>query len=188
MLNITKRLAGLILIIVLVVVNAVIISILLDKFGIKGHRLYTGIFGVMLITSSFTYSLRKKRLIGGSPRFWLFCHEWLAIAGTFVLLVHTGTNFKALIPTITLALTFTTFLSGLLGRYIYNNARAGLKAKHVSLKQEGLTDKEIEIRLWAHTIASATLSKWRNFHMPLVFLLIIVTIYHITSALYFRGF
>jgi hypothetical protein len=186
--NLIKRLSGLITIIFLVVVNAVFIEILLDRFGIKGHRLFTGILGVSLIAVSFGYSLRKRRLIPGSPRVWLTFHEWLAILGTFVLLVHTGAHFTALIPIITLILTLITFVSGLVGRYVYNNARANLKEKKAELKKDGLTDEEIDTRLWGLAIASKTLSRWRELHKPIVILLVIMAVYHATSALYYRGF
>ena len=188
MFNTIKRLSGLIIIIILVVVNAVFIEILLDRLGVEGHRLFTGLLGVGLVAVSFAYSLRKRRLISGSARLWLFFHEWLAIIGTFVLLVHTGTHFKAIVPVMTLVLTFITFVSGLVGRYVYNNARASLKAQKASLKSEGLTDEEIDTKLWGLAVASDALSRWRALHKPIVFLLIIMVVFHATSALYFRGF
>lgn len=188
MLNVVKRFSGLVFIIFLVVADAVLIEILLDKFGVEGHRLFTGLLGVGIVTASFGYSLRKKKLISGSPRFWLFFHEWTSIIGTFILLVHTGTHFQAIVPVITLILTFVAFVSGLIGRYIYNNARASLKSQKASLIEKGLTESEIDTKLWGLAVASDALSKWRVIHKPIVFLLIIMVVYHATSALYYRGF
>lgn len=186
--NIIKRLSGLILIIFLVVINAVFIEILLDKLGIEGHKLFTGLIGVGLVTVSFAYSLRKRRLIPGTPIFWLFFHEWLSIIGTFVVFIHTGTHLKAIVPIITLVLIFVTFVSGLVGRYVYQNARTNIRAQKASLKKEGLTDTEIDTRLWGLIVASEALSRWRYLHKPIVFLLVIMVVFHAASALYFRGF
>lgn len=185
-----KRLSGLFLTIFLVVVNAILIEIILDLFGIKGHRLVTGVSGTLLIVVSFAYSMRKRKrfITFGSPKMWLVGHEWLSIAGTFILLVHTGTHFKALVPVITLIFMFTAFVSGLTGRYVYNNAKAELNLKKAEFKEAGLTLPEIEQRLWALTVASDALSKWRNIHMPIISFLAVMVLYHAVSALYFAGF
>lgn len=184
------RLSGLFLTVFLVVVNAILLEIILDMFGVKGHRLFTGIAGTLLIIVSFGYSMRKrKKLITfGSPKSWLRAHEWLAIAGSFVIFVHTGTHFKALVPIITLIFMFTAFISGLVGRHVYNNAKSELKAKRAELKEAGLTASEIEQKLWSLTVASDALSRWRTVHMPIVSFLVVMVLYHAVSALYYAGF
>jgi len=190
MIAIVKRMSGLLLTIFLVVVNAVLIEVILDMFGVKGHRLFTGVTGTLVIIISFAYSLRKRNrfITFGSPKAWLQGHEWLAIAGTFIILVHTGTHFKALVPVITLIFMFTAFISGLTGRYVYNNARSELKAKRAELKVAGLKASAIEQKLWSLIIASEALSKWRKIHMPVISFLVIMVLYHAISALYYTGF
>lgn len=185
-----SRLSGLFLTIILVVANAVLLEIILDLYGVKKHRLFTGLFGTSLILFSFGYSLRKRKMIpwAGSVKFWLIAHEWLAISGSFVIFVHTGTHFRALVPISTLLFMFTTFTSGLLGRFVYDNARAELRLKQKDMKEQGLSAGEIEQKLWSLTVASDALSKWRSFHMPLVSILAIMVIYHAVSALYYAGF
>lgn len=187
---VVTRMSGLFLTIFLVVANAILIEIIFDLFGVEKHRLITGITGTLLIIFSFTYSMRKrKKLITfGSAKNWLQGHEWLSIFGTFVIFVHTGTHFKALVPVITLVFMCVAFVSGLIGRYVYNNAKSELRTKKAELKEAGLPDDEIEQRLWALTVASEALSKWRSVHMPIVSFLGIMVIYHAISALYYSGF
>ncbi len=185
-----KRLSGLILTIILVTANAILLEIILDIYGIEWHRLFTGIFGTLLIVLSFGYSLRKRKILitFGNPMKWLICHEWLTIIGTFVILVHTGTHFKALVPISTLFLMSVAFISGLVGKFVYNNAREELKVKKSELSREGLGADEIEERLWSLTVASGALSKWRKLHKPVIVLFALMVVYHAVSALYYRGF
>jgi len=188
--TVTNRLSGLFLTIILVVVNAVLIEVILDRFGVEGHRLFTGITGLFLMIISFGYSMRKrKKLITfGNPKNWLTGHERLAIAGTFVIFVHTGTHFNALTPIVTFLFMFIAFVSGLVGRYVYNNAKAELNTKKAELKKRGLSASEIDNELWYLTIASDALSKWRKIHMPVISFLCVLIVYHAFSALYYSGF
>ncbi|MBE9536333.1 MAG: hypothetical protein IMF07_04055 [Proteobacteria bacterium] len=187
---VVTRISGLFITIFLVVANAVLIEVILDLFNIKGHRLITGIAGTLLIIIGFTYSMRKRKkfLTMGSPKYWLQAHEWLSIGGTFIIFVHTGTHMTAIVPVITLFFMFIAFVSGLIGRYVYNNAKADLKDKKVQMKKDALEPEEIERRLWALTVASDALSKWRAFHMPVISFLTVMVIYHAISALYYAGF
>ncbi|MDH3973077.1 MAG: hypothetical protein OEV42_02250 [Deltaproteobacteria bacterium] len=187
---VVTRMSGLFLTIFLVVANAILIEIILDLFGVVKHRLITGIAGTSLIIFSFLYSMRKrKKLITfGKAKNWLQGHEWLSIFGTFIIFVHTGTHFTAIVPVITLIFMCVAFISGLIGRYVYNNAKAELKTKKKKLEESGLDHDEIEQRLWALTVASDALSKWRSAHMPIISFLGIMVIYHAISALYYSGF
>ena len=186
---VVTRLSGLFLTIFLVVANAVLIEVILDLYDVNRHRLITGIAGTLIIIFSFGYSARKrKKVTFGNAKNWLKWHEWLSIGGTFLILVHTGTHFRALVPVITLIFMSIAFLSGLIGRYVYNNAKAELKMKQKDMKDSGLSDEEIEQRLWSLTVASEALSKWRAAHMPIISILGVMVLYHSISALYYSGF
>ncbi|MDH4099551.1 MAG: hypothetical protein OEV28_03120 [Nitrospirota bacterium] len=170
-------------------VAAVAIEITLDMYGVRGHRLLTGVTGTLLIVLSIAYSARKKKLFtGGSVKHWLQFHEWAAIVGTVILLIHTGTHFEALIPVVTLVLMLTTFVSGLFGRYLYQSAKDEMKRKKDRLKRKGMSETEIEEEMAALTTTSEALAKWRVIHMPIVAMLSLMTVYHAISALYYGGF
>ena len=176
--------------VVLVVANAVLIEMVLDMYGLELHRLLTGLVGTFLVIVSFGYSLRKRKIFitKGAMKGWLLSHEWLAIAGCFIIFIHTGTHIKAIVPVLTLVFLFVTFISGLIGRYVYNTTKGELKARRKEFKKEGYSDQEIEQKIWALTVTSSALSKWRTVHMPIVSILAILVLYHTVSALYFRGF
>lgn len=188
--SVISRLTGLFIIVFLVVINAVLIGIFLDNHQVQGFRLFTGITGIVLIILSFAYSMRKRKwlITFGSPKYWLLLHEWLSIGGTFLIFVHTGTHFSALVPVITLICMFTAFISGLAGRYVYNDMRAALKEKRKGLENQGVAVGEIEQNLWSLAVTSSALSKWRALHRPIVLLLALMVLYHAVSALYYRGF
>ena len=187
---VVNRLTGLTTAIFLMVGNAILAEQVLDMYDVRGHKLITGIAGTLLVILSFTYSMRKRKKVftAGGMKGWLASHEWLAIAGTVIIFVHTGTHFHALVPITTLLFMFTTFISGLIGRYVFNETKSELKQKRDELKREGLSEAEIEERLSALTIASNALGKWRNAHMPFVSILAVMVIYHSISALYYGGF
>jgi len=185
--TVIRKFSSLIFTVFLAVSNAILMESLLDSYGITGHRLFTGIVGTLLVIFSFAYSMRKRKKVFafGGMKGWLASHEWLAIVGTVIIFIHTGTHFHALVPIITLLFMFTTFISGLIGRYVFNEAKGELKQKRDELKKGGLSEAEIEERLSTLTIASNALGKWRNVHMPFVSILAVMVIYHSISALYY---
>ncbi len=83
---------------------------------------------------------------------------------------------------------FTAFVSGLIGRYVYDKARSHLRVQKEELKKEGLSESDIEQRLWTLIITSDALSKWRAVHKPIVSTLAVMVLYHAVSALYYGGF
>ncbi len=172
-----------------VVASAVLIELVLDHFGIRTHKLLTGIGGTLLVLVSFAYSLRKRKkfLKTGNLKVWLVRHEWLALVGTCIIFIHTGNHLNALVPLITLLLMFVAFVSGLIGKYVYTDVRDSLRSEKELLKQQGLSDEEIENRLAQKISASASLSRWRDYHMPIIELLAGMLAYHVVSVLYYRG-
>lgn len=187
---VVNRLSALFVSVFLVLGNAILIEQAMDLFGIRGHRLMTGIIGTLLVIFSFAYSVRKRKKLfaSGGMKGWLSWHEWLAIVGTVIIFVHTGNHLHAIVPIITLIFMFTAFISGLIGRYVYENVRAELRLRKESFKRDGLSEQEIEESLTSLTIASEGLAKWRLYHMPVISILGIMVIYHAVSAIYYGGF
>lgn len=187
---VARNLSALILTVFLVVSNAILIENVLDLYGVARHRLFTGVFGTMLVILSFGYSMRKRKkvIVAGKMKGWLLSHEWLAVIGTVIIFIHTGNHFQALVPIITFLFMFTTFISGLVGKYVYSEAQSELIGMKTGFRKEGLSEAEIEERLTALTIASKALAKWRNIHMPFVAILAVMVVYHAVSALYYGGF
>ncbi len=85
-----------------------------------GHTL--GIIGaVMMLMTETLYSLRKRTTLlnwAGPVRYWLSFHIFTGIVGPFLVLMHTGLQFRGLAG-ISFLLTITVVASGFLGRYLY---------------------------------------------------------------------
>lgn len=185
-----KKTTGLAIFITAVVVSAALIEVFLDNIGAEKHKHFIGNAGTLMVVMSFVYSMRKKRLLfaKGNMQAWLKLHEIFAVAGTVLILIHAGLHTHAAIPLITMTLMFIAFASGLVGRYVYEGGRAELKIMKDELQAKGLSDAEIEERLTPFIDANKRFLKWRAFHMPLVYALIMFTLFHIVSALYYGGF
>ena len=85
-----------------------------------GHAL--GIVGsVMMLMTETLYSLRKRTALlnwAGPVRYWLSFHIFTGIVGPFLVLMHTGLQFRGLAG-VSFLLTATVVTSGFLGRYLY---------------------------------------------------------------------
>lgn len=85
-----------------------------------GHWL--GIIGTLLmVMTEILYSLRKRtRLLnwGGPVRYWLSFHIFTGIVGPFMVLMHTGLEFRGLAG-VSFILTIIVAGSGFVGRYLY---------------------------------------------------------------------
>ncbi len=85
-----------------------------------GHSL--GIVGTLLmLMTEMLYSLRKRtRLLNwaGPVRVWLSFHIFTGIVGPFLVLMHTGLQFRGLAG-VSMGLTAVVVASGFVGRYLY---------------------------------------------------------------------
>lgn len=85
-----------------------------------GHWL--GIVGMfMMVMTELLYSLRKRtRLLNwaGAVRYWLSFHIFTGIVGPFLVLMHTGLQFRGLAG-VSFLLTVVVVASGFIGRYLY---------------------------------------------------------------------
>lgn len=85
-----------------------------------GHSL--GILGTLLmLMTEVMYSLRKRTSLlnwAGPVRYWLSLHIFTGIVGPFMVLMHTGLQFRGLAG-ISILLTLIVVGSGFIGRYLY---------------------------------------------------------------------
>ncbi|MCB8962778.1 MAG: hypothetical protein H6651_20860 [Ardenticatenales bacterium] len=96
-----------------------------------GHWL--GIIGtIFMVMTELLYSIRKRtRLLNraGPVRAWLSFHIFTGIVGPFMVLMHTGLQFRGLAG-VTMMLTVLIVFSGFVGRYLYAALqRAGLQSE-----------------------------------------------------------
>lgn len=133
--------------VMLVLLSGVYIAyeILTDARGSHpfGHAL--GIIGtVLMVMTELLYSMRKRtRLLNwaGPVRHWLSFHIFTGIVGPFLVLMHTGLEFRGLAG-VSMLLTVLVVASGFVGRYIYTavpRTLSGVVATREQIMAEALT-------------------------------------------------
>jgi hypothetical protein len=149
---------------------------------------YLGIPGVILILASFGHSLRKRGVIQtGNPVFLLRLHEWLAWAGSLLVLVHAGVHFNAVLAWLALAAMLVNIGSGLTGKFLLRRAQAWLKAARAELKDEGLSDADIKARLHRDSLTVDLVRQWRKIHLPISLAFAVLALAHIVAVFIFWG-
>ena len=147
---------------------------------------YLGIAGTLVIGISFSYSLRKRKLIEtGSPKQHLLWHEYMAWAGSVMLIVHAGIHFNAILPWLAVLMLLIAVASGLVGKFLLKKANESLKEKRQKLIQEGMGKEETERILFFDSISVNLMKKWRVVHLPITLILGILAGLHILTMLIF---
>lgn len=149
---------------------------------------YIGIPGVILILLSFGHSLRKRGFMkSDNPIRLLRLHEWLAWIGSTLVLVHAGIHFNAVLAWLAVAAMAINITSGLTGKYLMQRALRWMKQTKADLREAGLTDTEIEQRLFWDSLAAGLVRKWRAIHLPIALAFAVLATAHILSTFLFWG-
>jgi hypothetical protein len=145
-----------------------------------------GYAGTVVIILSFIYSLRKRKIITkGSPKDLLTLHEYMAWAGSIMILVHAGIHFNALLPWLATLMLVIAVASGLVGKFLLKKASQAYKQKLQQLVQQGMEPIEAEKKLFFDSITVDIMKKWRVVHLPITLVLGILALLHIISILMF---
>lgn len=145
---------------------------------------YLGYAGTALIIISFLYSLRKRKIIEtGSPKKLLMLHEYIALAGSILILVHAGIHFNALLPWLAVIMLLLTVASGLIGKYILKKANDTLKEKKKALVDSGMTSEDADKKLFFDSVTVDMMKKWRLVHYPITLLLGLLSLLHIITII-----
>ena len=149
---------------------------------------YLGIPGVLLILASFGHSLRKRGVLkSGNPVLLLRLHEWLAWAGSLLVLVHAGIHFNAVLAWLAVGAMLINITSGLTGKYLLRRAQTRLKAARTELKAEGVSDLEVSARLHNDSLAVDVMRTWRKVHLPIALVFAILALTHISAIFVLWG-
>ncbi|HBH61709.1 MAG TPA: hypothetical protein DDX85_08240 [Nitrospiraceae bacterium] len=129
---------------------------------------YMGIFGTCLIVLSFSYSLRKKKIITfGKIKTFLRAHEYLAWTGALMVLAHGGIHFNAILPWAAAAAMLVAVISGLVGKYLLKQSTDTLSKRKDELAKSGLSSEEIEKKIFWEALAVNAMKKWKSVHKPI---------------------
>jgi hypothetical protein len=168
----------------------IIIAILMD-LGLHYLKLvavgrYLGYAGTFTIIGSFAYSLRKRKIIKtGSPKTYLTVHEYMAWAGSVMLLVHAGVHFNALLPWLAVLAMIISVISGLVGKFLLKKASLTHKDNIQLLVLAGASKEEAEKRLFFESITVDLMKKWRMVHLPITLLFALLALIHIVTVFLF---
>ena len=149
---------------------------------------YLGIPGTILILASFKHSLRKRGIIASAhPVRLLRQHEWLAWAGSTLVLVHAGIHFNGVLGWLAVAAMVVNIVSGLTGKYLVQRSQHWLKQARTELRDEGRTAAEIEQSLFWDSLAASLVRKWRTIHLPIAMAFAVLALAHIIAIFLFWG-
>lgn len=168
------------------VAATLLIDVALHLLGLVWVGRYLGIPGVLLIVGSFGYSLRKrKRITLGRPVTWLRLHERMAWAGSLLVLVHAGIHFNALLGWLAVGAMLINVGSGLAGKFLLERARRRLVESRRRMRDEGLSDEQVDDRLHWDSLTLDVVKQWRVVHFPITLAFAVLAVGHIGAVLVF---
>jgi hypothetical protein len=149
---------------------------------------YLGIPGTALILLSLRYSLRKRKLITtGDPVSLLRRHEWMAWAGSLLVLVHAGIHFNAILAWLAVWAMLINVASGLTGKFLLARSRRRMEASRKQFRDEGLSAGAVEERLYWDSLTFDVIKQWRVVHFPITLAFAVLATAHILSVFLFWG-
>ena len=162
------------------------IDYLLHHYQMAGVGRNLGYVGTFLVLLSFIYSLRKCRIIErGSPKKLLMLHEYLAWAGSILLLVHAGIHFNAILPWLAVAMLLINVASGLVGKFLLKRSLESLRESRQALTDTGLEKDAVDKELFFDSIMVNAMKQWRTIHLPIAFFFGLFSLLHIISVFMF---
>jgi hypothetical protein len=149
---------------------------------------YLGIAGVLLILGSFKYSLRKRRIISsGNPTTLLHRHEYMAWAGSLLILVHAGIHFNSILGWLAVWAMLINIASGLTGKFLLARVRKRLEQTRQTMLQQGMTKEQLEDHIYWDTMTFDVVKQWRAVHFPITLAFAVLGLGHIVAVFLFWG-
>lgn len=164
----------------------IIIDALLHQFGLVWIGRWLGIPGTILILLSFLYSMRKRKKISfGKPKQLLVLHETLTWIGALLISVHAGIHVYTILPWLALIAMLVNVISGMTGKFLLDRSRRFMAEKRQAYLTQGLSEKEVEKRLFWDATTFDLMKKWRAVHLPITLAFAVLGITHILSIFLF---
>ena len=102
-----------------------------------------------------------------------------------MILVHAGIHVYAILPWLALIAMLVNVLSGMTGKFLLDRSRRFLAEKREAYSRQGISDAEIEKRLFWDATTFDLMKKWRAVHLPITLAFAVLGIAHIFSILLF---
>jgi hypothetical protein len=161
---------------------------LLHLFDLLWVGRWLGIPGTLLIIGSTAYSLRKRKVIQrGHPVKLLRWHEALAWLGSLLVLVHAGVHFNAILGWLAVSAMLINVGSGLTGKFLLDRSRRRMEDARQRMRERGLSDEELENRLYWDSLTFDVVKQWRVVHLPITMAFTVLATAHIVAIFLFWG-
>jgi hypothetical protein len=169
------------------IIGAILIDVILHYFNIVYVGTYLGYIGTATILISLLYSLDKRGVIKlSTPKILLDYHEYLALSGSIMILVHAGIHIHAVLPWLAVLMLLITVISGLTGKHLLARANQTLREQKKEMKSIGETEDEIKSDLHLDSIIMDSMKNWRKVHVPITYFLALLSMIHIITAILFN--
>jgi len=149
----------------------------------------TGWIGLAVILLVFGYPLRKQthqnRLW---PHRWLQIHMVAGVVGPLIIILHAGVlHLHAVVPILAMVAMGIVALSGIIGQHVHYLAFRTLYTKRHELLEQGVSPKDVEIRLLDMAAREKMFRAWQMIHAPMTLMFMVLVVLHVIGALYFGG-
>jgi hypothetical protein len=169
------------------ILGAILIDVLLHYFSIVFVGKYLGYLGTATILTSLLYSLNKRKIINiSTPKILLDYHEYLALSGSIMILVHAGIHVNAVLPWLAVLMLLINVISGLTGKHLLAKANQTLRDRKKEMKQLGESEDEIKRDVFLDAIIMDSMKNWRKVHLPITYFLGLLSLIHIVSVIFFN--
>lgn len=166
----------------------VIGDFLLHRLDLVWVGRYLGIPGTLLIIGSLTYSLRKRKVIAtGNVKSWLSMHEIGTWLGSWMVLLHAGVHFNAILPWLATIAMGINVISGMVGKMLLKRSREHIQAQREHYQLRGLSKSEVEQEVFWESVTFDAMAKWRKVHIPIFIAFAVLALGHIVSIFLFWG-
>jgi hypothetical protein len=156
------------LLVTLLGVATVIGDYLLHRLNLVWVGRYLGIPGTLLIIGSLLYSLRKRKVIAsGNVKSWLKMHEIGTWLGSWMVLLHAGVHFNAILPWLATLAMGVNVISGMVGKMLLARSREHVQAQREHYQLRGLSRAEVEQAVFWEAVTFDAMAKWRKVHIPI---------------------
>ncbi len=167
--------------------SAIFIDIILHYFDLIFVGRYLGYLGTFTIMVSFLYSLNKRKIISiSTPKFLLDYHEYFALSGSVMILVHAGIHINAILPWLAIGMLLINVASGLVGKHLLAEANKTMRERKSELKKAGKSEEEIKKEIFWDSITMDSMKNWRTIHLPITFFLGLFSLIHIISVMFYN--
>jgi len=147
---------------------------------------WLGIPGTLMILASLAYSLRKRKLIrSGHPVKLLRLHEYMAWAGSLLVLVHAGIHFNSILAWLATLAMLINVASGLTGKFLLDRSRRRLEEARLRMRAQGLTVEQQSERTYWDSLTFDAVKQWRSVHFPITLAFAVLALAHIVAECLF---